>query len=128
MWHGTSLALRLELVQASLGLFAHCGGTVSRMFDPRQLLARVAMLIGSLRRFVFPWRSAVSDFGPLAHHVLSGQGTPPQATGDHGVKRHMAQEDKAILGVMPLQSERGGQPRERCHEPRRRDDGPSDGS
>jgi len=83
VWHGKPLALGFELAQASLGLFERFGGTVSLVCDPRSLLALVAILIGSLRRLVFPLRSALSDFGPLAHPALSGQGTPPQATGDH---------------------------------------------
>ena len=109
-----SLALALELAQARLGLFEGCGGAVSLACDPSQLLALVAIVIGSLRGFVFPLRSAVSDFGQLAHQALSGPDRPPQATGDHWVSIKMVQEDRAILGVMHLQSERGGQPRYGC--------------
>jgi len=86
VWHGKTLALGLKVAQASLGLFEGCGGTVSLVFDPRQLLAPVAILLGSLRCFVLPLMSALSDFGPLAHHALSGQDRPPQATGDPAVR------------------------------------------
>jgi len=78
----------LELAQASLGFFEGCGGAVSLVCDPSQLLALVAILIGSLRGFVFPLRSALSDFGQLAHQALSGQDRSPQATGDHGEAQH----------------------------------------
>jgi hypothetical protein len=61
--HGTFLALGFELAQARLGLFERCGGAVALVCDPRQLLALVAMLLGSLRGFVLPLRTAVSDFG-----------------------------------------------------------------
>jgi len=61
--HGKSLARGLALTQASLGLFERCGGALALVFDPRQLLAPVAILIGSLRCFVFPLRSALSHFG-----------------------------------------------------------------
>ena len=84
--HDKSLALGLELTQASLGLFERFGCAVSLGSDPRQLLAPVAILIGSLRGFVVPLRSALSDFGHLAHHALSGQDRPPQATGDPSVR------------------------------------------
>ena len=83
MLNGKALALDLKRTQASLGLFERCVGAVSLVFDPRQLLALVAVLIGSLRRFVLPLLSALSDLGQLAHHVLSRQDTPPRATGDH---------------------------------------------
>jgi hypothetical protein len=59
---------------------------VSLVFDPSQLLALVAIFIGSLRGFVLPLLSALSDFGQLAHHALSGQDRPPQATGAHAVR------------------------------------------
>ena len=108
MLHGKALALGLEVAQASLSLFERCGGAVSLVFDPRQLLAPVAILLGSLGRFVFPLIAAVSDFGQLAHYARSGQDRPPWATGDHSGKMHMAQEDRAIIGGMHLQSERGG--------------------
>jgi hypothetical protein len=78
--HGTSLALGLQLTQASLGLFARLGGAVALVLDPRQLLARVAMFVGSLRGCVLPWLSALADVGPLAPHALSHQDRPPQAT------------------------------------------------
>jgi len=84
--NGKTLALRLKLAKASLGLFECCGGTVSLVFDPRQLLAPVAILLGSLRCFVLPLMSALSDFGQLAHHALSGQDRPPQAPGDPSVR------------------------------------------
>jgi hypothetical protein len=84
--HGQPLALGLTVALASLGLFQGGGGTVSLGFDPRQLLAPVAILIGSLRGFVLPLLSAVSDCGPLAHHALSGQERPPQGTGDPSVR------------------------------------------
>jgi hypothetical protein len=60
---GKSLALGLELTQASLGRFERLGGAVALVCDPRELLAPVAILIGSLWRFVLPWISAVSDCG-----------------------------------------------------------------
>ena len=109
-----SRALALKLAQASLGLLEGYGGAVSLVFDPSQLLALVAILIGSLRGFVFPLRAAVSDFGQLAHQALSGQDRPPQVTGDHLGKLNMVQEDRALRGVMHLQSERGEQPRDEC--------------
>jgi len=84
--NGKPLALGRKLAKASLGLFACGGGTVSLVFDPRQLLAPVAILLGALRCFVLPLMSAVSDFGPLAHHALSGQDRPPQAPGDPSVR------------------------------------------
>ncbi len=84
--YGQSLALGLELAQTRLGLFACCGGAVALGGDPRQLLALVSMLIGSLCGFVLPLLAAVSDCGPLAHHALAGQDTPPQATGAHAVR------------------------------------------
>ena len=80
--HGTSLALGRKLAQASPGLFACLSGAIALRFDPVQLLAPGAIVIGSLRRFVLPLISAVSDFGPLAHHPRARQDTPPQATGD----------------------------------------------
>jgi hypothetical protein len=80
--HGKGLALGLELTQARPGLFERCGGAVALVFDPRQLLAQVAIGVGSLRGFVFPVTSAVSDFGPLAHEALPGQDSPSQATAD----------------------------------------------
>ena len=86
MLNGKPLALGLKLAKASLGLLQGYGGTVSLVFDPRQLLAPVAILIGSLRCFVLPWMSAVSDCGQLAHHALSGQERPPQVTGDPSVR------------------------------------------
>jgi hypothetical protein len=108
--NGKSLALGLQLTQASLGLFERLAGAISLRFDPSQLLAPVAILIGSLRRFVFPLRSAVSDFGQLTHDAPSGQGPPQRATGGQSVigQMKMAQEDRAIRGGMHLQSERGG--------------------
>jgi hypothetical protein len=84
--HGEALALGLQLTQASLGLFECFVGVVSLVFDPSQLLALVAIFIGSLRGFGLPWLSALSDFGPLAHPALCGQDRPPQATGAHAVR------------------------------------------
>ena len=84
--HGTSLALGLKLAQTSLGLFERCGGALALRFDSAQLLAPVALVVGSLRRCVFPWRSAVSDFGSLAQPARSHQNPPPWATGDHVVR------------------------------------------
>jgi hypothetical protein len=80
--HGTSLALRLELAQASLGLLERCGGAVALWFDPRPLLAPGAMVIGSLCGLVLPLMSAVSDCGQWAHDARSGQDRPPRAPGD----------------------------------------------
>jgi hypothetical protein len=82
MWHGKALALGLKVTQASLRLFERCGGAVALVFDPRQLLAPVAICVGSLRGLVFPLRSAVADFGQLAHHGLSHQDRSPQAMHD----------------------------------------------
>ena len=76
------MALRLDLTQTRLGLFEGCGGAVSLVCDPSQLLAPVAIVIGSLYRFVFPLLSALFDFGQWAHDTLSGQETPPRAAGD----------------------------------------------
>jgi len=70
------------VAQASPGLFERYGGAVSLVFDTSQLLTPVAILIGSLRRFVFPLIAALLDFGQLAHCALSVQDTPPWATGD----------------------------------------------
>jgi len=84
--NGKTLALGRKLAQASLGQLACCGGTVSLVFDPRQLLAPGAILLGALCRFVLPLMSAVSDFGQWAHHALSGQDRPPQAPGDPSVR------------------------------------------
>jgi hypothetical protein len=84
--NGKALALGLKVAQASLGLFERCGGAVSLVFDPSKLLAPVAILLGSLGRFVLPLITALSDFGQLAHHALSGQGRPPWTTGDHSVR------------------------------------------
>ena len=95
--HGKSMALRLELTQTRLGLVGGVGGTVSLLGDPRQLLAPVAIVIGSLYRFVFPLIAAVSDFGQWAHDTLSGQAPLRRATGDHSISCGMHQ-----------QSERGG--------------------
>ena len=86
MLHGEAQALGLQLTQASLGLFECFVGVVSLVFDPSQLLALVAIFIGSLRGFVFPLLSAVADFGQVAHQALSGQDRPPQATGAHAVR------------------------------------------
>ena len=72
--------------QASLRLFERCGGAVALVFDPRQLLAPVAIVVGALRGFVFPLRAALSDFGQLAHHGLSHQDRSPQATHDRSVR------------------------------------------
>ena len=83
MLNGKTLALGRKLAQASLGQLACCGGTVSLVFDPRQLLAPGAILLGALCRFVLPLMSAVSDFGQLAHDALSGQDRPPRTTGEH---------------------------------------------
>ena len=90
MLNGKSLALGLKLAQASLGLFERFGSAVSLLFDPRQLFALVAVLIGSLRRFVLPWRSALSDFGPLAHHARSSR---DPAAGDGRFIGHRSEED-----------------------------------
>jgi hypothetical protein len=75
--HGKALALGLKVAQASPGLFERCGGAVSLVFDPSQLLAPVAIAIGSLRRFVLPLIAALSDFRQLAHHALSCPALPP---------------------------------------------------
>ena len=85
MWNGKPPTLGLELPQASLGLFERCGGAVSLRFDPAQLFAQVAIVLGSLRRFVFPLMSALSDFGQVTHDALSGQDTPPWAMDDRSV-------------------------------------------
>jgi hypothetical protein len=81
-----SLAVRLKLPQTRLGLFAGLAGAVSLFCDSRQLLAPVAIWIGSLCRFVFPLIAAVSDFGQGAHGMFSEQAPPRRATGDHSVK------------------------------------------
>jgi hypothetical protein len=86
MVNGKPPTLGLELTQASLGLFERCGGAVSLRFDPAQLFAQVAILLGSLRRFVFPLIAALSDFGQLAHQALSGQDPPLRAAGAHSVR------------------------------------------
>src|SRR4030095_7288254 len=80
--HGTSLALGLKVTQARLRLFERFGGAAALVFDPRQLLAPVSIFVGSLRGLVFPLRSALSDFGQLAHHVLAHQDRSPQAMQD----------------------------------------------
>ena len=48
------MALSLELTQTRLGLVEGLGGAVSLLSDPSQLLALVALVIGSLYRFMFP--------------------------------------------------------------------------
>jgi hypothetical protein len=83
---GKSLPLALQLTPASPGLFERGGGTVSLLLNPRQLLTQVAIVVGSLRRLLFPLLSALADLGPLAHHVRSRQETPLQATGGPWVR------------------------------------------
>ncbi len=83
---GQSLALGLALAPTRLGLFACGGGAVTLGGAPRQLLAVVSMLLGSLGCCGRPLLAAVSDCGPLAHHALAGQATPPPATGAHAVR------------------------------------------
>src|SRR5713101_3427291 len=80
------MALRLELTQTRLGLVEGVGGAVALLCDPSQLLAPVAVVIGSLYRFVFPLIAAVSDFGQWAHDTLSGQAPLRRAPGDHSVR------------------------------------------
>ena len=122
MVHDQPLALTLELTQARLGLFEarlrlfearlglleRFGGAVALAPDARDLFAPVSIAVTSLLGFVFPLISAVSDFGQLAHEALFHQDRPPEARGDHGVRFHMAYEDRAIRGVMHLQSEHAG--------------------
>jgi len=119
--NGKTLALGLTLAQASLGLFACCGGTVSFVFDPRQLLAPVAILLGSLRCFVLPLMSALSDCGQLAHHALSGQDGRRMDRRSFGTIK-MTSEDRALLCGVHLETERGERSSCPHHETRRRDD------
>jgi len=86
VWHGKSLPLGLQLTQASPGLFARGGGTVSLVFNPRQLCTQGAIVVGSLRRFLLPLLPALADLGPLAHHARFRQETPLQATGGPWVR------------------------------------------
>jgi hypothetical protein len=88
--NGKALVLGLKVAQASLGLFEGCGGAVSLVFDPSQLLAPIAILIGSLRRFVLPLVAALSDFGQLAHHARSSRDT---AVGDGRSIGHRSDAD-----------------------------------
>ena len=76
------MARRLDLTQTRLGFFERLVGALSLVFDPGQLLAQIAILVGSLRRFVLPLLSALSDFGQWAHHARARQDTPPQVTDD----------------------------------------------
>ena len=59
--HGKALALGRKVAQAPPGLLERCVGAVSLVFDPRQVLAPVAIVIGALRRLMLPWMSALSD-------------------------------------------------------------------
>src|SRR5215470_19205143 len=86
MLPGKALALGLKVTQASLRLFECGGGTVALVCDPRQLLTPVAIFVGSLRGLVCPLGSAMADFGPLAHHVLSSHDRSPQAMHKRSVR------------------------------------------
>jgi hypothetical protein len=120
------VAVNLELPQTRLGLFERLGGAVSLVFDPRQLLALVALVIGSLRRFVFPLISAVSDFGQWAHDTLSRQAPPQLATGDHSVRCNVPKSiERSSAGCTGKASAMGAMPR---YEMRGHDDVQSDGS
>jgi hypothetical protein len=61
----------LELTQTRLGRFEGCGGAVALSGEASDLFALVAILVASLRGFVFPLIATVFDFGELAHHACS---------------------------------------------------------
>ena len=65
------LKLALKLTQTRLGRCEGLGGAVALSGEASDLFALGAIVVASLRGFVFPLISTVFDFGELAHHACS---------------------------------------------------------